>query len=197
MSQQEGRFTKGRVEAFSDGVIAVIITIMVLDLKAPESGRLDDLAALWPSFASYLISFIFAAVYWINHHDAIAKARRATPSMIWANNLLLFCMSLFPFATAYVASSRLSPLAMVFYGSVQFACSLSFALLDTVIAGQRKGDPAFDKERRAGFWKHLCAKILYALAIPAGYYSPIAALLIFGGIGVIYAVPSLLVFASD
>jgi uncharacterized membrane protein len=189
MSQQEGRFTKARVEAFSDGVIAVIITIMVLDLRAPTSDRLDDLLKLWPSFASYLVSFIFAAVYWINHHAEIAKARRMTPGLIWANNLLLFCMSLFPFATAYVASSRLSPVAMVFYGCVQFACALSFALLDLVIAGQRKGDSAFEKERQAVFWKNLCSKILYALAIPAGYFSPVAALLIFGGIGVLYVVP--------
>ena len=129
MSEEEGRFTKGRLEAFSDGVIAVIITIMVLDLKAPENDHLLDLLKLWPAFASYLISFVFGAIYWINHHNAIAVAKRVTPGLIWANNLLLFSLSLFPFSTAYMAATGLSSTATMLYGGVQFACAVSFSIL--------------------------------------------------------------------
>jgi uncharacterized membrane protein len=163
MSEEQGRFTKGRLEAFSDGVIAVIITIMVLDLKAPDNDHVEDLLKLWPSFASYLISFLFGAIYWINHHNVIALAKRITPGLIWANNLLLFFLSLFPFSTAYMAANGLSPRATMVYGAVQFSCAVAFS-------------------------------VLYFLAIPTAYFSPIVAILIFGGIGLIYTVPSLLAY---
>ena len=92
-----------RLEAFSDGVIAVIITIMVLELKAPETPEPLALLKLWPSFAIYLVSFVMVAIYWINHHNLLVQAGRVTSRLIWANNTLLFCLSLIPFATAYVA----------------------------------------------------------------------------------------------
>src|SRR5665213_2816683 len=165
MSQEEGRFSKGRLEAFSDGVIAVIITIMVLDLKAPDNDRLQDLIKLWPAFASYLISFLFGAIYWINHHNTIALAKRVTPGLIWANNLLLFFLSLFPFSTAYMAATDLSPTAAMVYGGVQFACAISFSILWGIVAGQHKGDPVFEKRQKASAWKHTTTQTLYFLAI--------------------------------
>jgi hypothetical protein len=92
MADGPGRFSKARLEAFSDGVIAVIITIMVLDLKAPQSEEPAGLLRLWPSFLLYLVSFTFVAIYWINHHNLLTEARRVTASLIWANNALLFCL---------------------------------------------------------------------------------------------------------
>src|SRR6516164_9176110 len=109
MAESEERFSKARLEAFSDGVIAVIITIMVLDLKAPASADPADLFRLWPSFVIYLVSFVYVAIYWINHHNLVFGARRVTARLIWANNALLFCLSLVPFATAYVADTDLAP----------------------------------------------------------------------------------------
>jgi uncharacterized membrane protein len=197
MSEEEGRFTKGRLEAFSDGVIAVIITIMVLDLKAPDNDRLSELLKLWPSFASYLISFVFGAIYWINHHNAIAVAKRVTPGLIWANNLSLFCLSLFPFSTAYMAANGLSPIATMVYGGVQLACAFAFSILWEIIDRQHKGDPVFEKRQKASAWKHRMAQALYVLAIPAAYFSPVVALVIFGGIALIYTVPSLLTSLRD
>jgi uncharacterized membrane protein len=192
MSEEEGRFSRPRLEAFSDGVIAVVITIMVLDLKAPENDRVDDLIKLWPSFLSYLISFLFGAIYWINHHRLIGLARRVTAGLIWANNMLLFSMTLFPFATAYMAATRLSPIATVVYGCVQMGCALSFYVMHNVIAAQHSGEEAFVREQRATFWKHTSSQALYALAIPAGYLSPPVAIAIFVGIGLIYTVPDIL-----
>jgi uncharacterized membrane protein len=197
VSEEEGRFTKGRLEAFSDGVIAVIITIMVLDLKAPENDHLPDLLKLWPAFASYLISFLFGAIYWINHHNAIALAKRVTPGLIWTNNLLLFCLSLFPFSTAYMAATSLSSIATMLYGGVQFACEISFSILWIIVERQHKGDATFERRQKASAWKHRVTQALYFLAIPAAYFSPIASLVIFAGIGLIYTVPSLLTFRGD
>src|SRR5215831_13668187 len=104
MSESFDGFTKARLEAFSDGVIAVIITIMVLELKAPESAEPEALLDLWPNLAIYLVSFLFVAIYWINHHALLSGIERTTSAEIWANNCLLFCLSLFPFATAYVGN---------------------------------------------------------------------------------------------
>ncbi len=126
MAESEGRFSKARLEAFSDGVIAVIITIMVLDLKAPQSAEPAALLKLWPSFAIYLFSFVFIAIYWINHHNLLVAARHVTASLIWANNALLFCLSLMPFATAYVAETDIAPFPTMVYGALQLACRWLF-----------------------------------------------------------------------
>ncbi len=192
MSEEEGQFSKARLEAFSDGVIGVIITIMVLDLKAPDSDRLDELIKLWPAFLSYFISFLFGAIYWINHHNLFAQARRVTPGMIWANNLLLFCLSLFPFSTAYMAATHISSTATMVYGAVQFACGLSFDLLSRTIARQRKGDSAYEKHHQAHLRKNMGAHAFYLLATGAAFFSPAISLIIFGGIAIAYFVPELL-----
>jgi uncharacterized membrane protein len=101
----EGEFSKARLEAFSDGVLAVVITIMVLDLKAPLSADPGALGRLWPAFAIYLVSFLLTALYWVNHHSLLAQARRVTVGLLWANNGLLLSTSLIPFATALAALS--------------------------------------------------------------------------------------------
>jgi uncharacterized membrane protein len=146
---------------------------------------------------SYLISFVFGAGYWINHHNAIVLARRVTPGLIWTNNLLLFCLSLFPFATAYMAATGMSPLATMCYGAVQLACAIAFAILWALVAGQRKDDPVFHAWQKAAARKNSVAQALYVLAIPAAYFSPIVAIAIFLGIAVIYAVPSRFDFPGE
>ncbi len=100
LAESEGLYSKARLDAFSDSVIAVIVAIVVLDLKAPESAEPAALMKLWPSFAIYLVSFVFVAIYWINHHNLLVAAHHVTASVIWANNALLFCLSLIPFTTA-------------------------------------------------------------------------------------------------
>ena len=192
MSDTEGAFSKSRLEAFSDGVIAVIITIMVLELKAPESAEVGDLLKLWPSFAIYLVSFVFVAVYWINHHSILTLATRITPGIIWANNILLFCLSLIPFATAYVANTNLGPLPTQVYGALQLACSAGFALTFNTIVDQRRDDSEFMRtlvaRRRRKNWLSVGA---YALAVVAATVSPLSALAIFVAVLVAYVVPGL------
>jgi uncharacterized membrane protein len=192
MSEHPG-FSKGRLEAFSDGVIAVIVTLMVLDLKAPEDSSLEALAKVAPSFFAYLISFVFAALYWINHHNLIAFARRVTIELLWANILLLFCLSLFPFATAYMASTHASVHATALYGVVQLACGLSFMLIGALIARQNAEDAAFLTWRRSLALKDRVSSSLYFLAIPAAFVSPYLSIAIFVAIAAIYASPTFLV----
>jgi uncharacterized membrane protein len=193
MSEEPAVFSKGRLEAFSDGVIAVIVTLMVLDLKAPEDSSLEALAKVLPSFLAYLISFIFAALYWINHHGLLMRARQVTTQLIWANHCLLFSLSLFPFATAYMASTHASANATALYGVVQLACGLSFALISALIARQYRDDAAFLAGRRALVVKHRVSTLLYVLAIPATFASPYLSIAIFVAIAAIYVSPNFLV----
>jgi uncharacterized membrane protein len=193
MSEETAGFSKGRLEAFSDGVIAVIITLMVLDLKAPEDTSLAALAKVLPAFLAYVISFVFAALYWINHHNLVARARRVTIQLLWANNLLLFCLSLFPFATAYMASTQAGVNATALYGMVQLACGVSFMLIGELIAKQNSEDAAFIATRRALQTKDRVSTALYVLAIPAAFVSPYLSIAIFVAIAAIYASPNFLV----
>jgi len=191
MAQAENAFSKARLEAFSDGVLAVIITIMVLDLKAPESDDLAALTRLWPSFAIYVVSFAFVAIYWINHHALLAAARQATATLIWANNALLFCLSLIPFATAYVGATHLSPLATAVYAALQFACGLSFMLTFSTIVAQRRDDAEFIAAARSQRLQHFAANAVYLVSILVAAISPVSALALFLAIAIAYVVPGL------
>jgi uncharacterized membrane protein len=197
MSEDNAGFSKGRLEAFSDGVIAVIVTLMVLDLKAPESDGFDELAKVLPSFLAYLISFIFAALYWINHHGLLIFARRVTTQILWANNLLLFCISLFPFATSYMAATRGGVTATALYGIVQLACGISFMVLTDLIAAQHTDDAVFLARQRALARKNRISTTLYILAIPAAFVSPYLSIAIFVTIATIYISPWLLVVKTS
>src|SRR5271155_1963281 len=130
-----------RLEAFSDGVIAVIITIMVLELKVPRDTTLASLRSLGPQFLSYVLSFLVVAIMWVNHHHLLRSARRADARLLWSNNILLFWMSLVPFVTAFMGNSPHDPRAVALYGIVLTLCSISFVLLRTVIAQHHREDP--------------------------------------------------------
>jgi uncharacterized membrane protein len=191
LAQAENAFSKARLEAFSDGVIAVIITIMVLDLKAPASADPDDLFKLWPSFLIYLVSFTFVAIYWINHHAILAAAHHATASLIWANNGLLFCLSLVPFATAYVGANDLAPFPTMVYAALQFACGLAFTLTYKTIVVQRRNDAAFMAGVRARRLQNYAANGAYLISIVVAAWSPVSALALFVAVAVAYVVPGL------
>ncbi len=192
MAESEGRFSKARLEAFSDGVIAVIITIMVLDLKAPETAEPAALFRLWPSFAIYLVSFVFVAIYWINHHNLLTAARRVTARLIWANAALLFCLSLIPFATAYVGDTDMAPFPIMIYGALQFACGLTFFLLVSTIAADRRNDGEFIEGFRPQRAQNLAALLVYGVGAALALMSPIAALALYVLVALAYLVPGLL-----
>jgi len=189
-----GGFSKARLEAFSDGVIAVIITIMVLELKAPESAAFEDFLKLWPAFAIYGVSFAFVAIYWINHHSLLNLVARVTAPLIWANNLLLFFMSLIPFATAYVGATHFAPAPTAIYAALQFLCGAGFTSTLSVIVAQRRDDPDFVAATAPRQRKNLISLSVYALSIVVAWFAPLAALAIFVAIALVYVAPTL--FAS-
>lgn len=196
MPSTQEPFTKARVEAFSDGVMAVIITIMVLDLKAPRSGEPAALASLWPSFAIYLVSFLLTTIYWINHHGLITQARRVTTRLLWANSALLFWTSLIPFATAYVAQTRLAPLPTAIYAGLQCICGIAFNVLFLTIAGQRD-DAGFRRRVEVRRRQNLVALTIYAASAVVALYRPIYTVLLFTAVSLVYVAPTFLDTRND
>jgi len=120
---------KGRLEAFSDGVFAIIITIMVLELHAPEGASLEELKPLLPKLISYLLSFVYIAIYWNNHHHVFQVVKHVNGRVLWSNILLLFCLSLVPFVTAWMGENHFSSLPVALYGIILLMCALSYPVL--------------------------------------------------------------------
>jgi TMEM175 potassium channel family protein len=125
--------SKGRLEAFSDGVIAIIITIMVLEMKVPHGDGVKDLLPLVPIFLSYVLSFVYVGIYWNNHHHMLQACTVATGAMLWANLHLLFWLSLFPFATGWMGQNHLTAVPTALYGVVLWMAALAYYLLQQVI----------------------------------------------------------------
>jgi uncharacterized membrane protein len=181
----------GRLEAFSDGVIAIILTIMVLELKAPESADPGTLLHEWPIFISYIISYFYVAVYWINHHHLFHRVKRVDLPVLWANVALLFFMSLIPFFTEWMESTRLSPFPTAVYAATMLVAGAAFSVLDRVVARQSIGDKEMVLVRRAAQRKNLIAICIYAVAIPIAFYRTTISLALVFVVAVLYAVPSL------
>jgi uncharacterized membrane protein len=129
--------TKNRLEAFSDGVLAIIITIMVLELKVPHGATFAELGALMPVFLSYVLSFVYIAIYWNNHHHMLHTVERVSAAILWSNMHLLFWLSLVPFATGWMGENHFAPLPSALYGFVLFmACVAYYILQHAIIASQ-------------------------------------------------------------
>ncbi len=131
--QHEGRSGVSRVEAFSDGVIAIIVTIMVLELSAPERPGLSALWGLWPTFVAYVLSYLYVAIYWVNHHRLFSHAMVVTGGLLWSNIALLFTLSLVPFSTAYLGEHHFGRNATVLYLLSLLLPALAYAALQAVI----------------------------------------------------------------
>jgi uncharacterized membrane protein len=183
--------TPGRLEAFSDGVIAIILTIMVLELKAPESSDPGTLLHEWPIFVSYVISYFYVAVYWINHHHLFHRVKRVDLPILWANIALLFFMSLIPFFTEWMESTRLSPFPTAVYAATLLVAGGAFSVLDRVIARQGISEEELVRLRRAAQRKNLIAIGIYAVAIPVAFYRSVLSLALIFLVALLFAVPSL------
>ncbi len=129
------RATPERLSAFSDGVFAVLITVLVLELRPPEQPTLEALLALWPTWLSYAVSYLFIAIVWANHHYLLRYATEATPRLLWFNFAHLFSMSLLPVSTAWMAVSRLSPLPVAFYAATFFVVNVTYIALIWELVG--------------------------------------------------------------
>ena len=159
---------KGRIEAFSDGVLAIIITIMVLEMKVPHGETLVALAQLWPVFLSYVLSFVYVGIYWNNHHHLMHAATHVTGGMLWANLHLLFWLSLFPFATGWMGENHFAPLPSAAYGGVLLMAALAWFILQTVIV--RSQGPDSPLRRALGSdWKGRLSPVLYVTGIVAAF----------------------------
>jgi uncharacterized membrane protein len=183
------RMGTNRLEAFSDGVIAVIITIMVLELKVPRDTTLGSLRSVAPQFLTYLLSFLVVAIMWVNHHHLLHSARRPDARLLWSNNFLLFWMSLVPFVTAYMGNNPRDPRAAALYGVVLSLCSVSFVLLRTTIAGHHRDDAdLFLYHRRMGF-KNVFSLLLYMASVPLAFVDVRIAFFIFVFVALSYFLP--------
>jgi uncharacterized membrane protein len=179
---------KTRLEAFSDGVLAIIITIMVLELKVPYGDTLDTLAPLIPVFLSYVLSFIYVGIYWNNHHHMLHTATNVTGPVLWANLHLLFWLSLFPFATGWMGENHFAPLPTAVYGFVLLAAAIAYWLLQqAIIAAQ--GDSSVLRHAVGRDWKGKLSPVLYVLAILLTIVASWAAQLVFVFVALLWLVP--------
>ena len=162
---------KNRLEAFSDGVLAIIITVMVLELKVPHGSTLAALKPLLPVFLTYLLSFIYLAIYWNNHHHLLKAAPKVNGGIMWANLHLLFWLSLFPFVTGWMGENHFTPAPTALYGAVMLLAAIAYNVLQSIIiAAQGPGS-----KLAASIGRDLKGKlspVLYAIAIAAAFVRP-------------------------
>jgi len=158
-----------RLEAFSDGVIAVIITIMVLEMKVPHGESMDALAPVMPPFLSYILSFVYLGIYWNNHHHMLHATRKVTGAMMWANLHLLFWLSLIPFTTGWMGENHFAALPSALYGVVLLMSAIAYWILEQLIIASQGPDSILKKAVR-GDWKGKLSPVLYAIAIAAAFW---------------------------
>src|SRR5437588_8729073 len=157
---------KGRLEAFSDGVIAIIITIMVLEMKVPHGDRLQDLVPLLPVFLSYVLSFLYVGIYWNNHHHMLHTCTTVTGAILWANLHLLFWLSLFPFATGWMGENYFTAVPTALYGVVLLMAAIAYYVLEQAII-RVQGPDSVLKNAVGRDWKGKLSPVLYVVAIGA------------------------------
>ena len=162
---------KGRLEAFSDGVIAIIITIMVLEMKVPHGDGLNELSPLLPVFLSYILSFVYVGIYWNNHHHMLQTCSRVTGAILWANLHLLFWLSLFPFATGWMGENYFTAVPTALYGVVLLMAAIAYYVLEQAIIRGQGGDSVLRKAVGRD-WKGKLSPVLYLVAIVATLASP-------------------------
>jgi uncharacterized membrane protein len=173
----------GRLEAFSDGVIAVIITIMVLELKVPGPDGLAGLRAVAPTVFLYLLTFVQIGIYWVNHHYLVDEVETVSHGILWANLVFLFCLSLFPFATDWIGIKGLSSFTTALYAGVSILPGLGYLGLWMQIRSQSSA-PA-----HASWGKQIASLSLYIAAIPVAFYRPAASLVLIGSVAVLWLLP--------
>lgn len=180
--------SKGRMEAFSDGVFAVIITIMVLEMKSPHGTSLEALIPLIPVFSSYVLSFIYVGIYWTNHHHLLQAVQHVAGSVLWANLHLLFWLSLTPFATAWMGENPLAPWPVALYGAVLLFASIAyFILTKRLIAHQGAGSVL--AKSIGGDRKGRVSMVVYIGAIPLAFLWPLLACLCYALVAVMWLIP--------
>ena len=179
---------KQRLEAFSDGVIAIIITIMVLEMKVPHGDELATLAPLAPVLMSYVLSFVYVGIYWNNHHHMLHACTRVTGSILWANLHLLFWLSLFPFVTGWMGENHFAAAPSALYGCVLLAAAIAYWILQqTIIAAQ--GAQSSLKAAVGSDWKGKLSPVFYLAAIVSTFFVPWVAQALYVAVALVWLVP--------
>jgi uncharacterized membrane protein len=188
--------TKGRLEAFSDGVLAILITIMVLELKVPHAPEWHALAPLLGVFLSYVLSFVFLGIYWNNHHHLLHAAHGVSAGVLWANLHLLFWLSLIPFTTAWMGENSFAPIPVAAYGAILLCSAFAYLILQhTIIVAD--GETSHVKRAIGRDSKGKASAILYAIAIPLAFVRTWAAETIYALVAVIWLIPDRRLEAKD
>ncbi|HTJ56211.1 MAG TPA: TMEM175 family protein [Devosiaceae bacterium] len=177
----------GRLEAFSDGVLAIIITIMVLELHPPHSPDLASLLQVAPPLLSYILSFTYVAIYWNNHHHMFQTVTSVDGSILWGNNLLLFCLSLIPFATQWMGENHFEGLPVAFYGLVLLLAALAYFLLERLII--RHGKNSTLAAALGPDWKGKISPWLYAAGIGLAFVNAVISQILYVAVALIWLVP--------
>ena len=178
---------KARLEAFSDGVIAILITIMVLELKVPHGDDFAALAPLIPVFLSYVLSFVYLGIYWNNHHHMLHTCNRVTGPILWANLHLLFWLSLIPFATGWMGENHFATAPSALYGLVLLMAAIAYSPAAQIIASQ--GSDSLLRRAVGGDWKGKTSPVLYLIAIIASFRSQWIAQGLYVLVALIWLVP--------
>ncbi len=186
-----------RLEAFSDGVIAVIITIMVLELKVPHENGLTGLRTVYPTLLVYLLSFTFTSIYWINHHQLVGRVEEVDARVLYANLVFLFSLSLLPFFTLWVIEKALDNASVMIYALSLAITGTGFFLLRLAIERRLRLRRRITPADRSAHRKHLISLALYVASIPAAYFHPLLALLCDAIVTVIWILPELGTKACD
>ncbi len=179
---------KGRIEAFSDGVFAIIITIMVLELHTPDGDSFEALRMILPAFSGYVLSFIYIGIYWNNHHHLLHASKRVDGVVLWANLHLLFWLSLVPFASRWMGDWAFAGATVSVYGTVLWGAGVAYYLLSRALI-RLHGDESVIANAIGRDWKGLMSLALYTVSVPLGLAFPLGAVAIYGFVALMWLVP--------
>ena len=179
---------KGRLEAFSDGVMAILITIMVLELRVPKGQTLSDLLSVLPTLCLYALSFIYLAIYWNNHHHMLQATQKITGGVLWANAHLLFWLSLVPFTTAWMGQHAWAPWPIATYGANLLLCGIAYYILAHRLLAHHAKDSRLAVALGSDF-KGKISLVPYAVSIPLAFYFPVLSYACFAGVAILWLVP--------
>jgi uncharacterized membrane protein len=180
--------SKSRLEAFSDGVFAIIITIMVLELRPPEGAAIEDLGELWPTFLAYVLSFALLGIWWANHHHLLHTAKTVNGPVLMANLHLLFWISLFPLGTAWVGDTQFAAVPVAIYGGIQSLAGAAYYILVRTLIRVQGQTPALASAIGRDF-KGKASTVLYLAAIPIALAAPVVAVAIYVAVAVMWIIP--------
>ncbi|MGI4821811.1 MAG: TMEM175 family protein [Janthinobacterium lividum] len=180
---------KGRLEAFSDGVLAIILTIMVLELKVPHGDNFAALRPLLPVFLSYVLSFVYVGIYWNNHHHLLSSARQINGGILWPNLHLLFWLSLVPVSTGWMGENHFAPATLAVYGAILLASAVAYSILQYRLIALNGGSDSALARAVGRDWKGKLSPVLYGVAIISSFVAPWLAGAVYVGVALMWLVP--------